>query len=322
MRDRGGGLRAARPGLHRAGAAREPRRARGRRRRRPAAAADRAERHARRPALPHDRLRRARTRSRRWRWRRATAGYEYLAITDHSASHGLRQRRLARALRAPDRAGARAATSAIEGIELLAGSEVNILPDGSLDYDDELLARLDWVIASACTRPSACGERRDDRARDHRAIEHPLGRRDRPPDRAQDRDARRPYAIDVERVIEAAARTGTMLEINSAPDRRDLDDVHARAAAQAGVADPHRLRRAPRANARECALGHRDRAARLAHAGRRGQHAAVGEFAPLRKRARSRSGQPAAGAGSSSSATVRSTAARRNGASAASARSA
>ena len=47
--------------------------------------------------------------------------------------------------------------------------------------------------------------------------------------------SRGPYAVDMDSVIEAAARTGTMLEINSAPDRRDLDDVHARAAAQAGV---------------------------------------------------------------------------------------
>ena len=58
------------------------------------------------------------------------------------------------------------------------------------------------------------------------AIGHPTGRKI---------ESRAPYAIDVDRIIEAAARTGTMLEINSAPDRRDLDDVHARAAAAAGV---------------------------------------------------------------------------------------
>ena len=58
------------------------------------------------------------------------------------------------------------------------------------------------------------------------AIGHPTGRKI---------ESRAPYAIDVDRLIEAAARTGTMLEINSAPDRRDLDDVHARAAAAAGV---------------------------------------------------------------------------------------
>jgi DNA polymerase (family 10) len=58
------------------------------------------------------------------------------------------------------------------------------------------------------------------------AIGHPTGRKI---------ETRPPYAIDMDAVIEAAARTGTMLEINSAPDRRDLDDIHARAAAAAGV---------------------------------------------------------------------------------------
>ena len=72
------------------------------------------------------------------------------------------------------------------------------------------------------------------------AIGHPTGRKIEP---------RPPYAIDIDAVIEAAARTGTMLEINSAPDRRDLNDVHARAAAAGRRADPHRLRR-PRRRAR------------------------------------------------------------------------
>jgi DNA polymerase (family 10) len=58
------------------------------------------------------------------------------------------------------------------------------------------------------------------------AIGHPTGRKI---------ETRGPYALDMERVIEAAARTGTMLEINAAPDRRDLNEVHARAAAAAGV---------------------------------------------------------------------------------------
>ena len=58
------------------------------------------------------------------------------------------------------------------------------------------------------------------------AIGHPTGRKIQ---------SRAPYAVDVERLIEAAARTGTMLEINSAPDRRDLDDINARNAAAAGV---------------------------------------------------------------------------------------
>jgi DNA polymerase (family 10) len=74
------------------------------------------------------------------------AGYEYLAITDHSASFGFgddlspeRLREHVAAIRAVR----------VDGLTLLAGSEVNILPDGRLDYDDEILAELDWVIASA-----------------------------------------------------------------------------------------------------------------------------------------------------------------------------
>ena len=66
-------------------------------------------------------------------------GYEYLAITDHSASHGFGNAVSPEQLRAPDRAASRGQRAG-PGIELLAGSEVNILPDGSLDYDDELLA--------------------------------------------------------------------------------------------------------------------------------------------------------------------------------------
>lgn len=169
-------------------------------------------------------------------------GYEYLAITDHSASHGFGNEV------SPERLEEQierihAANLAIEGIELLAGSEVNILPSGALDYDDELLARLDWAIASVHTSFGM-----DERAMTDRivaAVEHPsvdaighlTGRKI---------EARPPYAVDVERVIEACAHTGTMLEINGAPDRRDLNDVHARAAAEAGVpilvnTDAHRV---------------------------------------------------------------------------------
>ena len=97
------------------------------------------------------------------------------------------------------------------------------------------------------------------------AIGHPTGRKI---------ETRRPYPLDVGRVIEAAARTGTLLEINANPDRRDLPDVYARAAAQAGVriivnSDAHRVATF------EHALRDRDRAPRMAHEGGRGQHAAL-----------------------------------------------
>ena len=70
---------------------------------------------------------------------------------------------------------------------MLAGTEVNILPDGSLDYPDELLARLDWVIASVHTSFAMDEAAMTDRV--ITALESPVGRRARPPDRAQDRDA-------------------------------------------------------------------------------------------------------------------------------------
>jgi DNA polymerase (family 10) len=169
-------------------------------------------------------------------------GYEYLAITDHSATHGfgndVSPEQLRRQIELVHEANAR-----IEGIELLAGSEVNVLPDGSLDYEDELLGRLDWVIASAHTS-FAMGEQ----AMTERmitAIEHPLvDAIGHPTGRLIQR--REPYAIDLYAVYAAAARTGTMLEINANPDRRDLSDVQARAAARAGAtilidSDAHRI---------------------------------------------------------------------------------
>ena len=167
-------------------------------------------------------------------------GYEYLAITDHSASFGFGDEV------SPDRLReqiARIRATEVDGIELLAGSEVNILPDGSLDYPDELLAELDWVIASVHSSFRMSADVMTDRI--VRAIEHPLvdaighlsGRK---------LERRAPYSFDLERVIDAAARAGTMLEINSNPDRRDLSDLHARAAAAAGIpivinSDAHRV---------------------------------------------------------------------------------
>jgi DNA polymerase (family 10) len=170
-------------------------------------------------------------------------GYEYFAITDHSASHGfgnaVSPAQLERQIELVAEANER-----IEGIELLAGSEVNILPDGSLDYEDELLARLDWLIASVHTSFAISEQAMTERM--ITAIEHPLvDAIAHPTGRLIERRA--PYAVDLEAVFAAAARTGTMLEINGNPDRRDLSDVNARAAAAAGVtivvdSDAHRTR--------------------------------------------------------------------------------
>jgi DNA polymerase (family X) len=158
-------------------------------------------------------------------------GLEYLAVTDHSASHGFGNHVTPETLEARiDEVHARNAQ--LDGLELLAGSEVNILTDGKVDYEDELLARLDWVIASIHTSFSMGEAEMTERmiaAIEHPlvdAIGHPTGRKI---------ETRAPYAIDMEKVIAAAARTGTMIEINSAPDRRDMNELHARAAAAAGV---------------------------------------------------------------------------------------
>jgi DNA polymerase (family 10) len=159
------------------------------------------------------------------------AGYDYLAITDHSAVVGTRLdpdglREHIAAIRSLS------GTDEVDGITLLPGSEVNILPDGSLDYDDDLLAELDWVVASVHSSFQMDAKAMTERI--VRTIENPLvdvvghltGRKI---------ERRPPYELDFQAVLNAAGRSHTMLEINSSPARRDLDDPHARAAAQAGV---------------------------------------------------------------------------------------
>jgi DNA polymerase (family X) len=209
-------------------------------------------------------------------------GLSYIAITDHSASHGFGndvspdelRRQIERVRELNER---------LEGIEVLVGTESNIGLDGSPDYDDDLLAELDWVIASVHTSFGMGTTEMTDRivaAIEHPlidAIGHPTGRKI---------ERRAPYGVDMDRIVEAAARTDTMIEINSAPDRRDLNDVHARAAAQAGVrilvnSDSHGVNtlgitRWGIATARRAWLTAADVANTLSWA----------EFAPLRKRAR------------------------------------
>ncbi len=161
-------------------------------------------------------------------------GYAYYAITDHS--HYLREDRLEAQAKEIDRLAKRVAP-----LKLLKGVEVNIKADGTLDMPDELLAERDWVVASIHT-----AFQREPTERVIAAMENPhvdvighlTGRK---------LSRREPMEIDIERVVEKALETGTLLEINSQPDRLDLSDVNARLAGEAGVkivvsSDAHQLK--------------------------------------------------------------------------------
>jgi DNA polymerase (family 10) len=160
-------------------------------------------------------------------------GYAYMAITDHSASHGFGDHVTPERLwERIEEVHAWNEENATRSFRLLVGSEINIGLDGSLDYPDDLVAALDWVVASVHTSFSISEKEMTKRV--VAAIENPnvdcighltgrlIGRRE-------------PYGIDVEAVAAAAAENGTMIEINGNPNRRDLSDRHARLAADAGV---------------------------------------------------------------------------------------
>ena len=157
--------------------------------------------------------------------------YSYLAITDHSQSHGFGNHVTPDELRQTIET-VRELNERWDDFTLLAGSEVNIHTDGTLDYEDDLLAELDWVVASMHT--SFRIPEKEMTARMITAMEHPLvDAIGHPTGRLINR--REPYGLDLERVVEAAVRTGTFLEINANPDRRDLDENNARYAAEAGA---------------------------------------------------------------------------------------
>lgn len=173
-------------------------------------------------------------------------GYEYLAITDHSKSsviaNGLTVARLLEHIEAIRKAGDK-----VKGIALLAGAEVDILIDGRLDYEDDVLAELDIVIASP--HVSLKQDAKKATARLLRAIEnryvniigHPTGRLI---------NGREGLPLDFEPLLKAAAASGTAMEINSGYPRLDLDEHHSRLAIEAGVklsinTDAHSTREFP-----------------------------------------------------------------------------
>jgi DNA polymerase (family X) len=157
-------------------------------------------------------------------------GYEYVIVSDHSRSLTIAQGLSIERLR-QQRAEIRA-VQARHRIRILAGTECDILEDGALDFPDEVLAELDVVVASVHSRFKQ--DRATMTARIVRALAnphvdilgHPTGRR---------LGSRDPYDVDLDAVFAAARAHDKAVEINSSPERLDLNDVHARRAAEAGV---------------------------------------------------------------------------------------
>ena len=152
-------------------------------------------------------------------------GNRFLALTDHS--HYLRDGRMEAQWREIDEVNER-----VKPFRVLKGVEANIRPDGSVDVADELLAELDWVVASLHGGFDRHPTERLLAAIDHprvHCIGHLTGRK---------LNRRAGADVDVERVVARAVETGTAFEINSQPDRLDLRDVHARLAGEAGVLVP------------------------------------------------------------------------------------
>jgi len=158
-------------------------------------------------------------------------GYEYISLTDHSkavtVANGLDEKRTLEQIKK-----IRAANAAGLGIRVLASSEVDVLKDGKLDLDDEVLAQLDVVLVSVHSYMNL--ERAEMTERILAAIEnpytqivgHPTGRL------VLRRDA---YAYDMERILDAAHKHGVVMECNASPERLDLKDTHLRMAKDRGV---------------------------------------------------------------------------------------
>ncbi len=158
-------------------------------------------------------------------------GYKYICITDHSRSsaiaNGLSAKRLAQQIRQ-----IRKLNEKIKGITIFAGTEVDILANGSLDFDTKLLADLDFVIAAIHSGLASSREKvtsRTLKAMDSpyvHCIAHPTGRLI---------GQREPMDIDISAVIKHAAQTHTALEVNANPWRLDLKDTHCKMAIDAKV---------------------------------------------------------------------------------------
>ncbi|RMH32510.1 MAG: DNA polymerase/3'-5' exonuclease PolX [Nitrospirae bacterium] len=158
-------------------------------------------------------------------------GYDYLAITDHTkrvtVANGMDAKRLAQQLEAIDRLNER-----LSGMKILKSAEVDILEDGSLDLPNDILKELDLTVCSIHYKLNLSREKQTERV--IRAMDnpyftifgHPSGRMI---------EERAPYAIDMERVMQAALERGCFLEVNAQPSRLDLNDVHCKMAKDMGL---------------------------------------------------------------------------------------
>ena len=158
-------------------------------------------------------------------------GYEYIAITDHSAYvgvvTGLDADDLMKQIEKIDQLN-----DELDDFRVLKGMEVDIMEDGSLDLPDEALENLDVVVGSIHTKFDLPGEQQTERiirAMDNphfNILGHPTGRHI---------GKRPPYDVDLERVMGAALERGCFLEINASPERLDLNDVYAKLAKEMGL---------------------------------------------------------------------------------------
>jgi DNA polymerase (family 10) len=157
-------------------------------------------------------------------------GYEYIIVSDHSKSSAIASGLTVEALRA-QRVRIRE-LQPHHKIRILAGSECDILADGTMDFPDEVLGELDVVLAAVHSRFNQSRAEMTNRIRRALAnphvdiLVHPTGRLI---------GSRDPYDVDMEAVLAAAREHGKAVEINCSPDRLDLNDVHARRAAELGI---------------------------------------------------------------------------------------
>ena len=158
-------------------------------------------------------------------------GYEYIAVTDHSGSskiaNGLSEKKLLEHIKEVEELN-----ESIEGIRVLSGTECDILPNGTLDYSDDLLEQLDIVVVAvhgAVEQDSKTMTKRIVAALENEHVHilaHPTGRKF---------GKRLPFEMDMEKIMDTALEFGKVLEINSSPQRLDLNDNYAMMAMEMGI---------------------------------------------------------------------------------------